>query len=165
MLKVGIIHKFANKKAMITKKKIDDFLKNKKLAIVGVSRAPKSFSREVYRELRKRGYELLAVNPYAEEIEGDRCYKNIEDLPPDAGNILIVTPKKETDQVLRSAINRGFTNIWVQQMSETADTIRIAEEFNVELIHNKCIFMFTEPISGIHNFHRTIMKIFRRLPK
>jgi predicted CoA-binding protein len=150
---------------MITRKKIDDFLRNKRLAIAGVSRNPKKFGHTVYRDLKENGYEVLAVNPVAESINGDPAFKTVSELPQDVRHLLILTPKQETDAVLREAINKGITNIWVQQMSETADTIRIAEEFNVELITGKCIYMFAEPVTGFHKFHRTLMKIFGRLPK
>lgn len=150
---------------MITKKKIDDFLYHKKLAIAGVSRSPKSFSREVCRELRERGYEVLPVNPNADEIEGEKCYNSIDTLPDTVKSLLILTPKKETDDVLRSAIKRGIENIWVQQMSETADTMKIASEGNVDIISKKCIFMFAQPVKGIHGFHRTLTRIFGGLPK
>ena len=89
----------------------------------------------------------------------------MNDLPRDVSHLLILTPKEETDVVLREAINKGITNIWVQQMSETADTIRIAEEYNVELITGKCIYMFAEPVAGVHKFHRTLMKWFGKLPR
>lgn len=150
---------------MVTKKDIDAFLSSKKLAIAGVSRSPKSFSREVCRELKKRGYEVLPVNPNTDEIEGDKCYRSIEDLPEDIKSLLILTPRHETDTVLRNAINQGFENIWVQQMSETAGTIKIADEYNKDIISKKCIFMFAEPVAGIHKFHRTITGIFGGLPK
>lgn len=150
---------------MVTKKKIDDFLYHKKLAIAGVSRSPKSFSREVCRELKKRGYEVLPVNPNADEIEGEKCYKSVDAIPDAVKSLLILTPKKETDDVLRGAIKKGIENIWVQQMSETADTVKIAREKNVDIISKKCIFMFAEPVSGVHRFHRTLTRIFGGLPK
>ena len=150
---------------MITRKKIEGFLENKKLAIAGVSRNPKKFGHVVYEDLKKKGYQVLAVNPAAESINGDPSYKSVNDLPGDVKHLLILTPKQDTDAVLREAINKGITNIWVQQMSETADTIRIAEEYNIELITGKCIFMFAEPVAGIHKFHRTLMKWLGRLPK
>ncbi len=150
---------------MVSKKTIENFLEPKKLAIAGVSRNPKKFGHAVFRELKKSGYSVYPINPNADDIDGEKCYAAVADLPEDVKHLLILTPRKETDAVLREAINKRITRIWVQQMSETSDTIRIAEEFHVELISKKCIFMFAEPVAGIHNFHRTIMKIFGRLPK
>jgi uncharacterized protein len=150
---------------MVSKKDIENFLEPKKLAIAGVSRNPKKFGYSVYHELKKSGYTVYPINPNTDEIEGEKCYAAVSDLPGDVKHLLIVTPKKDTDTVLREAINKGITRIWVQQMSETAETIRIAEEFHVEMITNKCIFMFAEPVAGFHKFHKTLVRIFGRLPK
>jgi heterodisulfide reductase subunit B len=50
-------------------------------------------------------------------------------------------------------------------MSETEETLKIAQENDTEIIHHKCIFMFAEPVSGLHKFHRTINKIIGKMPK
>jgi len=150
---------------MISKKDIEKFLEPKKLAIAGVSRDPKKFGFQVYEELRKRGYEVFPVNPQTSELSGEKCYHSVSELPAGIDRLLIVTPKLETDTVLREAIKRGITRVWVQQMSETKDTAKIAAEAHVDLIHKKCIFMFAEPVTSIHQFHRTIMKWFGLLPK
>ena len=150
---------------MVTKMTIEKFLEPKKLAIAGVSRNPKKFGYLVFRDLKASGYEVYPVNPNTDKINGDACYKSVRDLPADIKSILILTPKKETDNVLREAINKGIINIWVQQMSETKNTIKIAEEYQKEIIHRKCIYMFAEPVKGIHKFHRIILKLFGMLPK
>lgn len=150
---------------MVTKSDIRNFLEPKKLAIAGVSRNPKKFGHAVYDGLKKSGFTVFPINPKSSEIDGEKCYAAVSDLPGDVKHLLIVTQKKDTDAVLREAIKNGITRIWVQQMSETADTARIAAESNVELISKKCIFMFAEPVSGMHKFHRNIMGFFGRLPK
>ena len=150
---------------MVTKKDIEKFLEPKKLAIAGVSRNPKKFGYMVYAELKKKGYAVYPINPNAPEIDGVACYNTVSDLPQDVKHLLILTPKKDTDAVLREAIQKGITSIWVQQMSETAETMRIASAYNTEVILKKCIFMFADPVGGIHKFHRTLAGIFGRLPK
>jgi len=149
----------------VTKEQINSFIEGKPIAIAGVSRSPRKFGYQVFNELKKKGYEVIPVNPHAETIDNDLCYKSVDDLPEQVESLLIVTQKNQTDAVLRDAIRKGIKNIWVQQMSETADTIRIAEEYSIELITGKCIFMFAEPVTGFHKFHRTLMKWFGRLPK
>jgi len=150
---------------MITKKDIEKFLEPKKLAIAGVSRNPKKFGHQVYDELKKRGYEVYPVNPQTSEIAGEKCYRSVSELPAGVNRMLIVTPKNETDAILREAVKKGITRVWVQQMSETKDTVKIAKEYNVDLISKKCIFMFADPVTSIHKFHRTILQWFGRLPK
>jgi Protein of unknown function (DUF5661)/CoA binding domain len=49
-----------------------EFLANKRVAVTGVSRKPENHgSNVVYKRLRERGYEVFAVNPNADEVEGD----------------------------------------------------------------------------------------------
>jgi len=149
---------------MITKKDIEKFLEPKKLAIAGVSRDPKKFGHQVYDELKKRGYEVYPVNPQTSEIAGEKCYRSVSELPAGVDRMLIVTPKNETDAILREAVKKGITRVWVQQMSETKDTVKIAKEYNVDLISKKCIFIYADPVTSIHKFHRTLLKWFGRLP-
>jgi uncharacterized protein len=57
------------------KKAATEFLRNKRVAVTGVSREAKGHgSNVVYQRLRARGYEVFAINPHAEEVEGDPCY-------------------------------------------------------------------------------------------
>jgi uncharacterized protein len=150
---------------MVTKSDIQNFLQPRRFAIAGVSRNPKKFGRVVYDELKKSGYTLFPINPNIREIEGERCYTGIADLPGDVKHLFIATAKKDTDGVLREAIQKGITHVWVQQMSETPATLQIAADSKVQLISKKCIFMFADPVSGIHKFHRGVMGFFGRLPK
>jgi predicted CoA-binding protein len=148
----------------VTKELIDKFLKDKRIAIAGVSRNPKKFGYLVFKELKSKGYNVLPVNPNTDILDDVKCFHHIEDLPSDVNSLLILTPKSNTDLILRTAINKGIKYIWVQQMSETQETIKIAEEYQKEIIHHKCIFMFTEPVAGLHKFHRTLVKIFGGMP-
>jgi predicted CoA-binding protein len=149
----------------VTKKQIDNFFEPRKLAIAGVSRDEKKFGNLIFKELLKKDFEVFPVNPNTNEINGQLCYKSVNELPEGICSLLITTPKNQTDEVLRQAINKGVQNIWVQQMSETENTLKIAEEFQKEIIFDKCVFMFAEPVAGFHKFHRTIQKIFGKIPR
>lgn len=149
----------------VTKSQINNFFKSKTLAIAGVSRNEKKFGNVVFQELQKKEYTVIPINPNTSEINGQKCLNSVEELPSDIMSLLITTPKKQTDKILKQAIQKGIKNIWVQQMSETEDTLKIAKEYDTEIIHHKCIFMFAEPVSGMHGFHRAILKIFGQLPK
>lgn len=149
----------------VSRQQIEDFFNGKQIAIAGVSRNPKKFGYTVFKELTDKGYDVLPINPNAEEIDGVKCYNNIAGLPDQVESILIITPKEQTDNLLREGIIKGIKNIWVQQMSNTQETLKIAEEYQKEIIFGKCIFMFSEPVGSIHKFHRTLVRIFGGLPK
>lgn len=149
----------------VRKEQIDNFLKTRKFAMAGVSRDKKKFGNQVFVQLRKKGYEIIPINPNADEIDGVRCLKSVDELDATIQSLLITTPKSESDKVLEQALNKGIKNIWIQQGGETANSLKIAEEHEQEIIIGKCIFMFSEPVSGIHSFHRFLAKAFNQLPK
>lgn len=150
---------------MITLNEIQKFLEPKKMAIAGASRDPKKFGGAVFKELKSKGFDLYPVNPNADEIQGVKCYKTVDELPIDVTHLYIVTPKTETQLIVDAALKKGIKMIWIQQKSETPDVVKAVEEAGIPLIYKKCIFMFADPVGGPHAFHRFFTKLFGGYPK
>ena len=62
------------------------FMGQKRLAIVGVSRNPQDFTRVLFREFLKQGYDVIPVNPNATEVEGRKCFARVGDINPGVGS-------------------------------------------------------------------------------
>lgn len=150
---------------MVTLNQIQDFLAPRKMAIAGASRNPKKFGGSVFQELREKGFELYPINPNAEEIQGVKCYKSVNDLPADVEHLLILTPKYETELVAHAAVKKGIKMIWIQQQSETAVAVKTIEDAGIPIIYKKCIMMFADPVKSVHGFHRFLVKTFGGYPK
>jgi uncharacterized protein len=150
---------------MNTLQEIQEFFKPNKLAIAGASRNPKKFGGTVMTELRKRGLELFPVHPEAKEINGVPCYKAISELPAGVDHLFITTRKSQTTGLVEQAVQHGIRKIWIQQHSETPEALEIAKKHNIPVISGRCIFMFAEPVSSVHGFHRWLSKIFGSYPK
>ena len=149
------------KNSLIT---INEFLKPKSFAFVGLSRDPKKFSRTVFKELLAKGYEIYPVNPNMDDVEGVNCYQNVSDLPETIRHGLFMTPKSNTAGAVENAVHHGFTHIWIQQGAETKEAVEIARQNAVKLVHGACIMMYANP-SGVHKFHRFIAKLFGTFPR
>ncbi len=143
---------------------INDFLKPKSFAFIGLSRDPKKFSRSVFKELLNKGYELYPVNPNMDDVEGLKCYHDVADLPKNVKHGLFMTPKSKTAAVLDNAIQSGFTHIWIQQGAETKEAFEMAKQKGVKIVHGACIMMHSSP-SGVHKFHGILSKLFGAFPK
>jgi hypothetical protein len=144
---------------------IREFLNAKKMAVAGVSRDPKKFGYQVYKAMKGQGYELYPLNPRASEIEDTQAYSTISQLPAEVKHLVILTPKTETEKLVMEAIAHGIDQIWIQQMSDTPEAVKLASDAGVHLVTGQCIFMWIEPVKGIHKFHRSIMKFFGLLPR
>ena len=61
-------------------KNIEEFVSYKNIGLIGYSKNEKKFGNMAYNELIKRGYNVFPVNPSADEINGVKCYNNINNL-------------------------------------------------------------------------------------
>lgn len=150
---------------MSKKENIEKFLADKKMAIAGVSANPKKFGYIIFKELREKGFDICPVNPKVDEIDGVKCYQKVSDIPDEYKKLFIVTPKTETDNILKQATEKGIADVWVQQTANTENTIQLANDLGINLIAKECIFMYADPVKGIHKFHRAIWKLFGAYPK
>jgi len=148
-----------------TKNEIADFFDSKKFAVAGVSRETSKFGRLVYQSMKKKGYPVVPINPHVNEIDSDKCYQSVDDLPPDVDALVVLTKEKETTEVVKKAISKNIKKIWIQQQSENVETIAFAEQEGALLIVHECILMFMEPVEGFHKFHRWIKNIFGANPR
>ena len=144
---------------------IQAFLAPKEMAVCGVSRDKKKFGRVVYNTLKERGFTLHGVNPNMTDIDGDPCYQDISQLPGHIKYLYVVTPGKQAEEIVKKAIDKGITNIWIQQNAESPAAIELAEKNGITLIKKECILKFAEPVTSIHKFHRFINKLFGMYPK
>ncbi len=149
----------------VTFSQISAFLENPVIAVAGASRQEKSFGVEVVNHLKSLNYKVICINPaYEMNFPEDNRYQSLEDVPGNNFSLLIATPKTETEKVLKSAIDKKVNNVWIQQMSETPEALALGEASDINFIYKECIFMFSKP-EGIHKFHYTIKKIFRKIPR
>ncbi len=150
---------------MTSKQHIDEFVKQKTIAVVGVSTDPKKFGASCYKYLKERKYDVIPVNPRVDNIDGDRCFPDLISIPDKPEAALIVTPKTETIKVVKQAHQAGINLLWIQQQSDTQEALDYCRTNKIKYISGECIMMFSEPVKSIHKFHRFINKLTGKLPK
>jgi len=153
---------------MTPRKTIDEFLGVRRLAVIGVSRHAKDFTRSLFRELQKRGYELVPVNPEAAEIEGIPAVKNVKDAGPVDGALLLTKPAV-TDAVVRDCADAGIHRIWMHRAggagAVSREAIGFCERHDMTVVEGECPFMFLADPGFPHNFHAFCRKLVGRYPK
>ena len=92
------------------------FLANKRVAVTGVSRTPKTHgSNNVYQRLRERGYEVFAVNPNTGQVEGDRCYQDLASIPGGVQAVVIGTRPEIAEDTMRECAELGIKHVWMHR--------------------------------------------------
>jgi hypothetical protein len=142
---------------------IEDFIKVKKIAIVGMSRSGKKFGNTVGKELKLKGLEIFPVHPELQEIDGMTCYPNLKSLAGKVDGVWISISPEKVNAVLEEAAEIGLKNIWLQQGSWSNEVQETIDRLKLQVVVKKCIMMYTQPVHSVHKFHRTIMGIFGKL--
>lgn len=150
---------------MTVRAAIKEFLGQKRLAIVGVSRSEKKFSHRLYKDLKTKGYTLFPVNPNTVNIDGEACFDSIQSLPQPVDGVVIVVPPNQTEKVVKDAASAGINHIWIQQGAESQEAIDFCKRNGMNVVHHQCILMFAEPSAFPHRLHRYVWKLLGKLPE
>jgi predicted CoA-binding protein len=138
-----------------------EFVALSRLAVVGVSRT-KGFANLAFRHLKQSGYTVFPVNAGADEVEGERCYRRLDDLPEPVEGVVIVVPPAAAAEVVADCARLGITRVWLQQGAESPEALARCEAAGITAVHRACIMMYANP-RGFHRFHRGVMRLFGQL--
>ena len=154
---------------MCTLDRIQEFLVQKRLAIVGVSQKPQDFSRTLFREFRDRGYDVVPVNPAASEIEGQRCFASVREIQPPVSTALLMTSPAVTEMVVRDCAEAGVRRVWMYraggQGAVSVKAVGFCESNGIDVIPGECPLMFLPGSAWFHKFHGWIKKIAGSYPR
>jgi uncharacterized protein len=139
---------------------IEDFLAQRHLAFVGVSRETKELSNAIYRHLRDGGRTLYPVHPSADAIEGNGAYRSLADVPDPVDGVVIMVKPEAAKALVAEAIARGIPRVWLHRGvgtgSVSAEAVELCCSAGVAVVDGACPLMFAEPVGMFHKFHRLV---------
>ena len=92
------------------------FLANKRVAVTGVSRKGSDHgANTVYKRLRERGYQVFAVNPNAQTVEGDPAYSDLHSIPGGVDAVVIGTRPEYAETTMRECAELGIRQVWMHR--------------------------------------------------
>ena len=149
---------------MNSKKVVEDFIAQKKIAVVGVSRKKTKFGNAIYKELKQKGYNVFPINPHINNFEGDTCYPDLLSLPEIVEAVIINVPPAQTEKIVKEAKQAGINKVWMQQGSQSEAAEQYCKENGIEYVSNECILMFAQPSAFIHRAHKWVWGVLGKLP-
>jgi predicted CoA-binding protein len=133
----------------------EDFLGQRRIAVAGVSREPAAHGGNVvYKRLRERGYEVFAVNPNADSVEGDACYHDLASIPGGVDAVVVATNPRDTPSVVEECEALGITRVWLHRSfgrgSVDEAAVVHARAAGMTVIAGGCPLMFEPASDAIH---------------
>ena len=148
---------------------VQDFLAQKKIAVVGVSDKRETGCNLGYRKLKAAGYTVYAVNPRLTSFEGDACYPDLKSTPEVPEAVFILTNPKVTEQIVQQCVELGVKRVWMHCLmgtrpglaagmtSVSQDAVRMCRKNGITVIPGGCPNQFLKP-----DFGHTLMRVMFR---
>jgi uncharacterized protein len=114
---------------------------SRRIAVVGASPRPGRPSYGVLRDLRRAGYEVVPVNPRADEVDGLRCYPTVLEAVGDTGPVDIVDVFRRPASCVepaRDAVAAGARCLWLQLGIANREAARIAHDAGLSVVMDRC---------------------------
>jgi predicted CoA-binding protein len=131
------------------------FLANRRIAVTGVSHAPRGHgSNAVYARLKQRGFQAFAVNPTVETVEGDPSYPDLRSIPGGVEAVVIATRPDRALATMQEVVELGIRQVWMHRAfgagSVSAEATAYGREHGVTVIDGGCPLMFGPTADGGH---------------
>ena len=152
------------------KEAANEFLSHKRVAVTGVSRSPENHgSNVVYKRFRDRGYEVFAVNPNADEVEGDPCYHDLNSVPGGVEWVVIGTKPETAEATMRECVDLNIGRAWMHRAFGSGSVSEAATEYGrrsgVTVIDGGCPCMFQPTADPGHRVMRVMCTLTGKVPR
>lgn len=152
------------------KEAASEFLAKKRVAVTGVSRKSQGHgSNMVYQRLRDRGYDVFAVNPNADEVEGHPSYRDLKSIPGGVDAVVIGTRPDIADETMRECADLGIKHVWMHRSFGEGSVSDSATAFGrahgIEVIDGGCPCMFDPTADPGHKAMRFLFTLAGKVPR
>ena len=147
-----------------------EFLANQRIAVTGVSRNPTNHgSNPVYQRLRDRGYEVFAVNPNADEVEGDPCFHDLKSIPGGVDAVVIATRPSRALDTMKECDELGIRHVWMHRGfgggSVNPEAAEYGRVHGIKVIDGGCPLMFDKTADVGHQIMKIMLAPTRNIPR
>jgi hypothetical protein len=135
-----------------------------------VSRTPENHGGNiVYQRLRDRGYQVFAVNPNADTVEGDECYHDLKSIPGGVEAVVIATRPEIAEQTMRECAELGIKHVWMHRSYGAGSVSSTAAEYGrqqgITVIDGGCPLMFEPVADPGHKVMRFVFTMAGNVPR
>ena len=152
------------------KQAASEFLAHKRIAVTGVSRKGANHGGNfVYQRLRERGYEVVAINPNADAVEGDVCYHDLKSVPGGVEAVVIGTRPSYAEDTMRECAELGIRHVWMHRAfgagSVSDEATKYGRTHGITVIDGGCPLMFEPTSDPGHKVMRAVGTLTGKVPR
>ncbi len=122
-----------------TDEEIKQIFSLKNVAVIGMSKHQEKAAHYVPKYLSQNGYNIIPVNPTADEILDKKCYPSVEDIPEPIDIVDVFRPSDQVLPVVQQAIKKKPKVIWLQEGIHNAEAEELARKEGIQVVFNRCM--------------------------
>jgi len=110
------------------------------VAVVGCSTTPGKAAHDIPKYLIDHGYEVIPVNPFADEVFGRTAYDTLTDVPDEIDIVDVFRPSEEVAGIVDEVLERNdIKALWLQLDIRDDDSVARAREAGLKAVQDRCI--------------------------
>jgi hypothetical protein len=109
------------------------------VAVVGISRDPSKDAHTVPKYLQEHGYRIVPVNPFADEILGEKAYQSLRAIPPGIDIVNVFRPSDQVEPVVDDALHTDAKVIWMQLGIRNEKAAEKAKRAGKVVVMDRCM--------------------------
>jgi predicted CoA-binding protein len=117
---------------------------------VGASRDPSKAGGSVPYGLQQRGFRIIPINPYADELFGERVYRSLSEVKEKIDVVDVFRPSADAPAIAREAAAIGAGALWLQLDIRSEEARRIADAAGIDYVEDQC----TAVVSALHQVNK-----------
>lgn len=123
-------------------KNIEEMLSKKRWAVYGISPDESKFGYKIPLRMLEHGYEIVGINKkYAgQDIGGIKVLSSLAEIEGSVDCIDVIVNPKISLQVIAEAKELGIRNLWFQPGTWDEEVLRKAEEADMSVVHEACVY-------------------------
>lgn len=119
---------------------IESILERSRIAVVGCSTTEGKAAHDVPKYLQDHGYEVVPVNPFADEILGETAYDSVTEVPGEVDVVDVFRPSEEAPEILDAVLERDDSPVfWLQLGIEHDEAAARAEDAGLTVVQDRCM--------------------------
>jgi predicted CoA-binding protein len=109
------------------------------IAVVGASTNPAKAAYSIPATLQSAGFDIIPINPKAEEILGQPVRRSLADIDVPVDVVQVFRPSQEAPDIARAAASIGAKVLWLQLGLRSEEAKKIAEEGGMDYVEDRCM--------------------------
>lgn len=117
-----------------------EILERDRVAVVGCSTSPGKAAHDIPNYLLDQGYDVVPVNPFADEIFGRETYDSLAEVPGEVDIVDVFRPSDEVAGIVDEALDREEDAvIWLQLGIHDDEAVERAETAGRRVVQDRCM--------------------------